>query len=446
MAGRSTGGWAWVLAAVTTSVFLHVLVLLIPIRSSDTASLEQADRAVLLELTSEMGGVTTSSSREIEEQKPAKGAARRPTEVPRAPLDAPSETALDKHSGADVAVTESVAEDKSPKAVEPEIATDPLHDLAEATRHRDRGEDPASPPDSASPKAPFVDPFPREVLSELASEHGSRKRHAPDRGVTVREPAGDVSPNERAARAERRIADMALDDKARHRVATGLIDPYFVRLREAFEEEMDPDWEHLHEGDGEGLIADLAAWLRDHQGAMERYAKTGSPYHTGETSSIGPDNPLGRPIAPAGTLADPQRDSRVAMVRHGMRMTLFMDMAAGRAGGVEMIAVLRVVQSPNGGLLRVEVERSSGRPVYDDHARLAVRSALARRDPPARAGRGLGLTSGTIESVWAFRTRFVVVPPSPVTGCELESDGAVGDCLRPLQRRIIPNVELEAVY
>ncbi len=427
--------------AVLASVALHGLLLLVPIgETRKTEAEDQTIATIYLEehpRDTSPEGLEPMKDRSSEDEphletaekkagrSGAAGAVKRDERSPR--KERPEERPLAGKQ------PEERAEDRSIDEKEPALAPE---------RDAEEGTPPLASDAPESPEQP-IDPFPSSVLSELAAETEAETLDGPDPGETFQALPSEP-PEERAALAEERLAGMVRDDKARHRVKTGLVDPYFVRLRESFEEDMDPGWEHLDEQAKEGLIADLGAWLRDYQKTLERYGETGSPYREGESSSLGSHHLLAKPIAPSGTLA--RDDSRVDMARAAMQHTLFRDMASGRAGGVELVALLRVVQAPNGGLIRVEIERSSGKPGYDELARSTVQGALSRMRPPERAGKGFGLGSERIESVWAFRTRFVVVPPMPMAGCEIESDGAAGECLRPLQRRAIPHVELEAVY
>ncbi len=424
------------LVALAISVLVHAVLLLAPLREISSEPETSEISIVSLDVAEEQ---------HVDEPEPAHEPLHEPTETAAVEDDLPSRAS--PHEKMEEPRPEhkaprpsSVArEERARPPVEPAPA--PAPDDA-ADPGSDAGEDPKRLAElERDPSG--LDLFPPEILGDISREQSpTRPGLDEDEGETIRAPPR-ASSDERAEMAEQRIAAYVRDEKARHRVRTGLVDPYFIRLKESFGNEFEPVWAHLDEGSGEGLMSDLAAWLRDHQRSMERYAETGSPYHEGGSSAIGPYDPLAHPVAPTGTIAF--EDSRHDLQRRRMKHALFLDISRGRAGGMDLVAVLRVTQSPNGVIMKVEIEQSSGRREYDDLARETISRTLSRAEEPERAGRGLGLTGERIETLWAFRTRFVVVPPVPMSACEFDLDG-IGDCIRPLERRVLPRVELEAVY
>ncbi|MDF1561422.1 MAG: hypothetical protein P1V51_00160 [Deltaproteobacteria bacterium] len=268
----------------------------------------------------------------------------------------------------------------------------------------------------------------------------------------VEEPA----PPGEAARIKKRVHTYVRELQARDRVQIGLIDPYFRTLGETFRASFEPDWSVYDRRSGEkGLGGALRAWLQDYRETADRYALSGSPYREGERDSAlmrgGPGAPPDTTLSgarPLGGMGD------MAALRD-----LWSDVVHGRAGGVELLALVRVSQAPDGALLRVEIETPSGRPAYDRLALSSVKTALAEPLRPPRMGEGLGLTGESIESLWAFRTRFTVTPPAwtvapmagiggigGVQGCDLNANGGVERCFAPLSRQAFPHLELVAVY
>ncbi len=311
---------------------------------------------------------------------------------------------------------------------------------AEATRRASPKSGPAAPgvgPPAAT-RTQAIDLFPKSLFARLAG------------GPEPKRPLTEE------ARIQGRIQTTLREMQARDRVAVGLVDPYFRDLADHFDGAFDPDWSVLDKKAGRpGLAAALGAWLRDYRATARRYARTGSPYRSGEHDStllrggprFVPDTTVSgaRPLSGLGGTA-------------GL-MDLWRDMVHGRAAGVELVAVLRVTQSRKGDLLDVRLETPSGHPTYDRLALRAVRDALRDPLPPPRAGVGLGLQGQRIESLWAFRTRFTVVPPlfalstapnmlgaGALSGCDLDSNGGFDRCFRPLQRNTFTRVELLAVY
>ncbi|RMG15281.1 MAG: TonB family protein, partial [Deltaproteobacteria bacterium] len=292
----------------------------------------------------------------------------------------------------------------------------------EAAPARAPGETEASPD-----TAPEIDPFPGEILAELAT-----RGDLPYRGL---------SDEERITLRVRRWATEAL---ARDRVQAGIVDPYFGALRERFGRHFEPDWGTLDPAlSGKSVVAALTRWAKDWQGTAQRYGEKGTPYFEGE-----------QPSGLGDTLPQPYTGGDPTLAQLDQMHTVWRDWAAGRIGGIELDALVRVVQAPDGTLLEVEVVRSSGKPRYDQLAVEAVREALAEPLVPERQGKGVGLGGAQIVSLWKFRTRFSVVPPAvalpgmaggiavtPMAGVD-----ETGDLKYPLEPVVKPQVELVAVF
>ena len=272
-----------------------------------------------------------------------------------------------------------------------------------------------------------VDLFPRDVLLR----HG-RKGDLPLRGLSDEE------------RIALRVERWAADGKARDRVRAGLVDPYFARLGERLRKAFEPGWDSLDPALADAsIVSALGRWGKDWLATAGRYGEKGSPYFEGET-----------PTGLGDELPQPYTGGDPTLVQLDTMHTVWRDWAAGRIGGTELDALVRVVQSPEGRLLEVEVVRSSGKPRYDEMAKEAVRRALERPLKPKRSGTGLGLQGDEIVSLWKFRTRFTVVPPAtalPAAGGGIAVSGMLGvdengNVKYPLAPVITPHVELVAVF
>ena len=244
------------------------------------------------------------------------------------------------------------------------------------------------------------------------------------------------------ARITRRIHDYIAELKARDRVEVGLVDPYFGRLRDRMSQDFKPTWTQFDPAHAQGLGNAVIAWLKDWQSTASRYALTGSPYHSGETYTgpIGPDD-----LAGTGALAE--HDDQMRMRQYAQIHDYLRDAVHGKASGMELLAFVKVTQADDGRLLHVELTQTSGADGYDAYVVRSVKQALAGKLPPKRRGTGLGLKHHRIVSLWAFRTRFVVVPPVPGVGCDIGTNlDKLGRCYYPLEKVVWPHLQLVAVY
>jgi len=303
-------------------------------------------------------------------------------------------------------------------------------------------------PSSASISAPPGEQRVDEISSPSGVQLFSEK-------IFSRVAGGDAPPEPQGeeARIAYRVHHYVSELKARDRVRVGLIDPYFGRLGRHLEEGFKPTWTVLDEAAGEaGGIGALKAFATSYFATASRYANSGSPYHGGERDSAlfrgsgrGPDTSVAGQLGPAGAT-----DQNAAL------MDLWRDTVHGRAGGVELLALIRVTQGADGSLLSVKLEAGSGRARYDELALKSVKTRLREPLSPLRQGEGLGLRGERISSLWAFRTRFSVTPPAwglgagigvgVVAGCDIGSNGAIEKCFAPFQRDAWVNLKLIAVY
>lgn len=326
------------------------------------------------------------------------------------------------------------------RAVEPpaRLRVMPSTQVADAPGEDDPRVD-AAPADEPAFDPLAVELFPGDLLDDLA------RANAP----SVRD--HDAEPTEERARIAWRIHRYVRHLQAVDRVGVGLIDPYFLELKEGLVDGFDPAWEDLApETAGDDAGSTFRAWWDDYRATASRYGRTGSPYHQGETDSSLARQGLLPPPAAGLTSPDSMRLEMQAQMSD-----LWRDLVHGQAGGIELFTLIRVTQSPGGRLLDVKIEAPSGRPVYDRYVVAMIARTLAEPMKPVREGIGLGLTGERIVSLWKFRTRFTLVPPAFVNGpgsfgvtlgCDIESDGELGDCFRPLQRVIHPHLDLIAVY
>ena len=112
------------------------------------------------------------------------------------------------------------------------------------------------------------------------------------------------------------------------------------------------------------------------------------------------------------------------------------------AGGLarEIVALVRVT-SAEGGTIEIALAASSGHRAYD-------RLALARAREAAATGAVADAMRKHRRTIWAFVTRFEIVPPVPGVGCGLDAllHLDLGRCVYPLKKLPpVSRVELRGV-
>jgi hypothetical protein len=217
-------------------------------------------------------------------------------------------------------------------------------------------------------------------------------------GRTLRPGDPSLSPEvllaEERARVGGRVARFVEDQQAHIRVANGLIDPYFSRLREALEKGLDgaPVFE------GTSVLSGAAhSW----SGQAERFGATGNP-------GTGP-----APAAPTVSeqlagLQPHARDKGMEAAVESLRLRAqageeIQKLAGG--GGNRLVVTLELLQAPDGTPREVKLVSRSGNPAYDAYVLAAVPGSLAKLAPPPEGARGVRLDG--IHTLWEVEGRVV---------------------------------------
>ncbi|WP_244237858.1 TonB C-terminal domain-containing protein, partial [Corallococcus llansteffanensis] len=213
-------------------------------------------------------------------------------------------------------------------------------------------------------------------------------------GRTLRPGDPSLSPEalaaEEHARVSERVQGFVDDRRARDRVDTGRIHPYFSKLRAKLEQQMDApplfDMPSLPK-------QMLYSWADK----ARRFAATGSP---GGNLSLVP--------TPGEKLAERGRDNP-AYNRLRVRAQAgeeLQDFAQG-VSTMKLVVTLELLQGPDGTLREVKLMTRSGNPAYDDYVLQSVPPALAKFPPPPPDA--LGVHTDGIRSLWSVEGRVVYV-------------------------------------
>jgi hypothetical protein len=217
----------------------------------------------------------------------------------------------------------------------------------------------------------------------------------------VREQSAEEKLAEEKTVVEARIHGWVKDNSARQR-ADAPRDAYWQGIQDQMVADFHVDWDVLDKGGRRGGVASaIGTAAEEWQHAAAAYGKTGGV-----------------------------SDSAVAPLARG----------AGAQDGAfhhRLVTFVMVTQAEDGRVQEIHIEGGSGNRFYDN-------LALAR----ARA-----LSPGTLgvppkehrQTLWAFETDFIQIPPLPVFGCTL--DGFIpSDCVYPLKKMVKTNLRLEAIY
>lgn len=213
-------------------------------------------------------------------------------------------------------------------------------------------------------------------------------------GRTLR--PGDPAPSrEQLAAAEEatvagRVEEFIVDNQAQLRVANGLIDPYFSRLREALEKGL----EDAPLFPGTSLV---------HQAGTAWASRAGS---FGATGNPGAGPP---PMAPTTTerLYDiQQRAGDESMERPRLFAQAGQELQhLATGGGAKLVVTLELTQDVDGTLRDAKLVSLSGNPAYDAYVLNAIPASLAKLAAPPDGARGV--RADGIHTLWAVEGRVV---------------------------------------
>ncbi|WP_246137001.1 TonB C-terminal domain-containing protein [Myxococcus llanfairpwllgwyngyllgogerychwyrndrobwllllantysiliogogogochensis] len=246
------------------------------------------------------------------------------------------------------------------------------------------------------PRRPADHLFP--LPSPLTPGGDSRPSGIPiQSGRTLR--PGDAGPSREALAAEERgrvsgrVQGVIDDQQATLRVANGLIDPYFSRLRKALEKGLEdapvfPGTSLLHQA--------KTSWASQ----SKNYGATGNP--GGPT----PNAPTGSEQLQAlqNRLGDSSGDYSMEGLRGRVQAGDEMQKLAG-GGGAKLIVTLELHQDSDGTLRDAKLVTLSGNPAYDAFVLNGVPFSLAKLGAPPDGARGVKATG--IHTLWSVEGRVV---------------------------------------
>jgi hypothetical protein len=195
---------------------------------------------------------------------------------------------------------------------------------------------------------------------------------------------------EEQARVSERVQGFVDDSMAQSRVDTGRIHPYFSRLRESLETQM----EHPPLFGMPNVPTQLlTSWAQK----AKRFGATGSP--DGMPVGLAPPTP-GERLAERGR-DNPKLDSLRARTQAGEELQQFADGIAS----TRLLVKLELLQAPDGLLRDVKLVAESGNKAYDTYVLKSVPPALEKLGaPPTDAP---GVHPEGIRSLWAVEGRVV---------------------------------------
>ncbi|MFP2927062.1 TonB C-terminal domain-containing protein [Pyxidicoccus sp. 3LG] len=254
----------------------------------------------------------------------------------------------------------------------------------------------AEGPTSDSPRARTGGfyPLPPSLVPGGAPSGGPKTQS----GHTLRPGDPSLSPEylaaQERARVSGRVETFIEDKQADLRVANGLIDPYFSRLREALEKSM----ADAPVFSGTSLLDNATqSWGSQ----ASRFGATGNP-GTG-------------PVPMAPTVSEQLAGLNQQISEKGMEKALEalrlkvqageeMQKLAG-GGGEKLVVTLELHQGPDGSLRDVKLVSLSGNTSYDAYVLNAVPPALAKLTPPPDQARGVRPEG--IHTLWSVEGRVV---------------------------------------
>ncbi|MBL0696733.1 TonB C-terminal domain-containing protein [Comamonas sp. JC664] len=282
----------------------------------------------------------------------------------------------------------------------PAPATEPVAPPESAPAPFEGDREPRTPPDpiAVAPDAPR-----RAPLSDGASDSlpsflipGGAPTPGPKTpgGRTLR--PGDPGPSaEELAAQERtrvtgRVETFIVDDQAELRVANGLIDSYFSRLREALEKGL----EDAPVFPGTSLLKQASsAWAPQAQ-------------KFGATGSTGAGAPPRAPTVSEQLYGLQQRAGDESVERPRLFAQAGRELQhLATGGGSKLVVTLELVQNVDGTLRDVKLVARSGNPTYDAYVLNAIPGSLAKLAAPPEGARGV--RDDGIHTLWSVEGRVV---------------------------------------
>ncbi|RKG91312.1 hypothetical protein D7V88_09630 [Corallococcus terminator] len=204
--------------------------------------------------------------------------------------------------------------------------------------------------------------------------------------------APDALAAEEKARVSERVQGIIDDRRARDRVDTGRIHPYFSKLRAKLERQM-------HAAPLFDMPSLPKQLLHSWADKAHRFGASGSP-------GAGP--PTRAPPKPGELLAqrarnNPEFDRLRGQSQAGEELQSF----ANGVSSLKLVVTLELIQGPDGTLREVKLVSRSGNRAYDDYVLQSVPSALAKTPPPPPDA--LGVNADGIRTLWAVEGRVVYV-------------------------------------
>jgi hypothetical protein len=230
------------------------------------------------------------------------------------------------------------------------------------------------------------------------------------------EPGGRAAEPPEAERLARRVETMLTAD-APFRRARESADPYWIEVKNRLQREFVVPAEVVEDRPGGGFGPQTREFARAYLAAAERYGKTGSWQD--------PDlmyAPHAKAIADIAADLPQFESTPKERIEPGEDAT-------------RIVSWVRVSFAPDGAVLSISLDRSSGVPAHD---RLAMEAAESLPNLGPRP-------VDQADTLWAFETALWIVPPAPVAGCALDATFVPGPCFYPLKRMVRSRVRLEAV-
>lgn len=237
---------------------------------------------------------------------------------------------------------------------------------------------------------------------------------------------GTVQTLERSPQAM--VSALAKETLGRGRVERGLVHPYYVKLGKALVKQWDADRavrSHGLKGYLNQTVENTRIYNSIWQERAQAYAKGGSPFADAPYVPMQIQNDR----VPYGSGVD-------LAARQAARREMSKDFRATKQ------ALIRVVQSLDGHLLRVELVQPSNDASIDKEALADVRAAAEQLPPPPEEAT---VDKTELSSIWQFELVVSITPPVPTFTFEFDEALGFIDARLPLDRRIYKKVKLVSV-